>query len=84
MADIIDDEIDRLKRELGEKDAQLRRLAEELTKKDQQLAEQGQTLGTLAAALHRLGGLGRADYEGGVTADVIGHKDFRQRPNNAG
>ncbi|KAG9076550.1 hypothetical protein FS749_011629, partial [Ceratobasidium sp. UAMH 11750] len=53
--DIIDDEVNRLKHELEEKDAQLRRLTEELAKKNQQLTEQGQTLGTLATALHQVG-----------------------------
>ncbi|KAG8747438.1 hypothetical protein FRC10_001109 [Ceratobasidium sp. 414] len=51
----IENEVDCLKRELGEKNAQLALQTEELTKKDQQLAEKDRMLVIQAAALHQMG-----------------------------
>ncbi|KAG8720089.1 hypothetical protein FRC08_001190 [Ceratobasidium sp. 394] len=62
VAETIENEVDRLKRELGErnaqleeKDAQLALQTEELAKKDRQLAEKDRTLAAQAAALCHIG-----------------------------
>ncbi|KAG8715699.1 hypothetical protein FRC08_010255 [Ceratobasidium sp. 394] len=55
VADTIENEVDRLKHELGEKNAQLALQAEELEKKDQQLAEKDRMLAAQAVALHQIG-----------------------------